>query len=175
VSPRGAAPVVGVALLVVASVTLAGVVLLLAPAAPAEPAPRAALRLSVDPATDRIALTHIGGDPLDVRDLRLELAVNGTPLVHQPPVPFFAARGFRSGPTGPFNSGADPRWTPGETASVRLASTNAPAIEPGARVRVTVSVDGQVVARLAVDASRGAIVAVVSHSRISPPSGGEYR
>jgi hypothetical protein len=167
--------VVAVALLVVLSAVLAGAVVALAPAAPAGPPSQAAFRLSVDAGSDRVALTHVGGDVLDAEALALRVAVDGTPLVHQPPVPFFAARGFRSGPTGPFNSGADPRWTPGETASVRLASTNAPAIEPGARVRVTVSVDGQVVARLAVDASRGAIVAVVSHSRISPPSGGEYR
>jgi FlaG/FlaF family flagellin (archaellin) len=148
--------VVAVVLLVALSVALAGAVVVLAPAAPVGPPPRAALQLSVDAGSDRVALTHVGGDVLDAETLSLRVTVDGTPLVHQPPVPFFAARGFHPGPTGPFNSGADPRWTPGETASFEVASTNAPTIEPGARVRVTVSVDGQVVARLAVDASRGA-------------------
>jgi len=148
---RASAPVVGVALLVVLAVGLAGAVAAgLGAVAPPEPPPRAALELSVDADADRVALTHLGGDALDVRRLRLRVAVDGTPLSHQPPVPFFAARGFRAGPTGPFNTAADPRWTTGETASLRLASTNAPAIAPGARVRVELFVDGQAVARLTV-------------------------
>ena len=151
VSRRATAPVVAVALLVLLTVALAGAVAVgLGAVGSPEPPPRAALRLSVDPGADRVALTHLAGDTLDVRRLELRLAVNGSALVHQPPVPFFAAAGFRAGPTGPFNSAADPRWTPGETASLRVASTNAPAIGPGARVRVDVFVSGSPVARLAV-------------------------
>jgi FlaG/FlaF family flagellin (archaellin) len=140
--------VVAVALLVVLAVALAGTVVVLAPDSLAEPPPSAALGLSVDAGTDRLVFTHVGGDAIDVRTLRLAVAVDGTPLEHQPPVPFFAARGFRAGPTGPFNSGADPAWTAGERASLRLASTNDPAIASGARVRATLSVDGHRVARL---------------------------
>lgn len=150
-SSRATTPVVAVALLVLVTVGLAGVVVAgLGAVAPAEPAPRAALELSVDAGADRVALTHRGGDALDARELRLHLAVDGTPLSHQPPVPFFSTRGFRAGPTGPFNSAADPRWTPGETASLRLASTNAPALTAGARVRAEVYTAGHLVARLTV-------------------------
>ena len=69
--------------------------------------------------------------------------VDGDPLRHQPPVPFFSARGFRPGPTGPFNAAADPTWTVGERASVRLASTNHPRIVAGARVTVELRYDGR--------------------------------
>lgn len=148
-SRRATAPVVAVALLVLLAVGLAGVVAAgLDAVAPPEPPPRAALELSVDPASGRVALTHRGGDVLDARQLRLRLAVDGTDLTHQPPVPFFAARGFVSGPTGPFNAAADPVWEPGETATVRIASTNAPTLAPGARVRVAVYASGHLVARL---------------------------
>ncbi|MFB6159979.1 MAG: type IV pilin [Haloferacaceae archaeon] len=114
--------------------------------------PTAAVAVVVDPGTDRLTLTHRGGDPLDVRRLRLRVRVGGRPLRRQPPVPFFAARGFRSGPTGPFNVRADPRWRPGERASLRLAATNDPLVDPGDRVTVTVLVDGWTVARVAVSA-----------------------
>jgi hypothetical protein len=83
-----------------------------------------------------------------VRRLAVRVTVAGTPLRHQPPVRFFAARGFRAGPTGPFNAAADPAWTAGETASLRLASTNAPGIDPDDRVVVRVLVDGRRVATL---------------------------
>lgn len=148
-SRRAAAPVVAVALLVVLTVGLAGVVAAgLGAVAPPEPPPRVALDLSVDAGADRIALTHLGGDAVDIREIRLRVTVDETPLAYQPPVPFFAARGFRAGPTGPFNSAADPHWTPGERASIRLASTNAPEITAGVQVRVAVYASGQPVARL---------------------------
>lgn len=148
-SRRATAPVVAVALLVLVAVGLAGAVAAgLGAVAPPDPPPRAALQLSADAEADRVALTHLGGASLDVRQLELRVAVDGTPLDHQPPVPFFAARGYRAGPTGPFNRASDPHWTRGETATFRLASTNAPAIAPGARVRVEVFVSGHLVARL---------------------------
>jgi hypothetical protein len=87
---------------------------------------------------DRVTLVHRAGAALDVKGLRLRIAVDEEELAHQPPVPFFAARGFRAGPTGPFNTAASPRWTAGERASLRVAGTNAPALKPGARVEVEV-------------------------------------
>jgi hypothetical protein len=111
-----------------------------------DPAPRAALALRADAATDALALRHRGGDALDARTLDLRIAVEGRPLRHQPPTPFFAARGFRSGPTGPLNVESDPRWTAGERSRVVLAATNAPLLDPGDRVTVTLSVDGERVA-----------------------------
>lgn len=70
--------------------------------------------------------------------LAVRISVDGESLAHQPPVPFFSASGFRPGPTGPFNAAADPRWTVGETATLKLAGTNDPTIEPGATVTVRV-------------------------------------
>lgn len=112
-----------------------------------DPAPRAALALRADAATDGLLLSHRGGDALDARAFDLRITVDGRPLRHQPPTPFFAARGFRSGPTGPLNVESDPRWTAGERARLRLAATNAPLLDPGDRVTVTVLVDERRVAR----------------------------
>lgn len=109
---------------------------------------RADLSLAVDAEADRLTLRHRAGDPLDVRRLTVRVRVAGSPLRHQPPVPFFATRGFRAGPTGPFNAAADPRWTAGEPASLRLASTNGPTVDPGDRVVVVVSVGDRRVATL---------------------------
>jgi FlaG/FlaF family flagellin (archaellin) len=112
------------------------------------PVPMARLSLSVDAGADRIALTHDNGETLSVEDLTISVRVAGEPLAHQPPVPFFAATGFVSGPTGPFNSAADPNWTAGERATVRLASTNSPTIDPGDHVSVTVRTAAGTVAHL---------------------------
>lgn len=140
---------VAVALLDLVTVGLAGAVAAgLGAIGPPEPPPQVALELSVDAGTDRIAIAHLGGDPLDVRTVGLRVAVDGRPLEHQPPVPFFAAPGFRSGPEGPFNSASDPTWAPGETASLRVAGTNAPALAVGARVQVEVYASDQRIARL---------------------------
>jgi len=159
VGPRtdAAAPAVGVAALLAATVALAAVVAagLAAVPAPTDP-PTAALSLEVDADADRLTLTHRAGDPLDVRALTLRVRVGGEPLAHQPPVPFFAARGCRAGPTGAFNAGADPVWRPGEAASLRLASTNGPLPAAGDPVTVTVAVEGHVVAE--VTATAGARV-----------------
>ena len=83
-----------------------------------------------------------------MRRLDVVVRVDGAPLRHQPPVPFFSARGFRPGPTGPFNAAADPTWAVGERASIRLASTNRPRVRAGARVTVTLRYDGQQLATL---------------------------
>lgn len=138
---RGLAPLAGVLLLVL-TVGLAAVVsgAVLAgdhtTVGRAESPPRASLSLSIE--DDTLALTHRGGDALDVTRLRVVVVVDGEPLAHQPPVPFFSARGFYSGPTGPFNSASDPTWTAGETATLRVAGTNQPTFADGAEVTVRV-------------------------------------
>lgn len=137
-SGRALAPV-GLALLVAVVVVIAGGVAgatVLGTDPLADPAPTASLSASV--ADDRVTLAHRGGDALDVRDLRLVVCVDGAELDRQPPVPFFSAHGFYPGPTGPFNSAADPTWRAGETASFRVAGTNAPTLASGARVEVDV-------------------------------------
>ncbi len=137
---RATSSVVGIAVLTLLVVVLAGVVgtvVIDAAAGPSDP-PRVTLQASADATRDRITLTHHGGDPLAVQSLRLEIRIDGEPLTEQPPVPFFAATGFESGPTGPFNVRYDGSWTAGETAGLRLASTNSPQLTRGARVTVRV-------------------------------------
>jgi hypothetical protein len=120
----------GLLLAVVLGVAVAGIAVGIGPTAPAT----VAASLAVD--GDRVVLTHRAGEPIDVRHLEVRVRVDGDPLAHQPPVPFFSARGFHAGPRGPFNVGADPIWTPGERAAFRVASTNRPPIVAGARVTV---------------------------------------
>jgi flagellin-like protein len=145
---RGISSVVAVAALIAVTVVAGAAVGSAVSTATVDPVPRARLSLSVDAGTDRIALAHESGETLSVEDLTLAVRIGGEPLAHQPPVPFFAATGFVSGPTGPFNSAADPRWTAGERATIRLASTNTPTIDPGDRVSVTVRTAAGTVARL---------------------------
>lgn len=145
---RGVSSAVAVAVLVAVTVVAGAAVGSVVSTTTVDPVPMARLSLSVDAGADRIALTHEGGAELSVEDLTLSVRVGGDPLAHQPPVPFFAATGFVSGPTGPFNSAADPGWTAGERATIRLASTNTPTIDPGNRVSVTVRTAAGTVARL---------------------------
>lgn len=149
---RAVAPAVGVVLLVGVTVLLAAVVGAFVLSATQSTAPAAAaatpVALSLDVGADGTLVLERGpGPPLDVRDLHLRIRVDGVPLRHQPPIPFFAARGFVSGPTGPFNRVADPTWSVGETATLRVAGSNAPAVEAGDRVvvRVVLRTRGQVV------------------------------
>ncbi|MCU4717846.1 type IV pilin [Halapricum hydrolyticum] len=151
---RALTPVVGVALLVVVTVALAGLAgAVVLGSEPAESTPQARLSVSADAGADRIAVTHEGGATLSTEALTVRIEIDGQPLTHQPPVPFFAARGFVSGPTGPFNPAAGETWTAGETATLELASTNAPLIDPGSTVAVTVATDRGVTARLETSAS----------------------
>lgn len=146
---RASVPVLGAVVLVGVTVVLAVAVgAALTGSAPAEPTEQVALSLEADATTGRVALEHLGGPPLDVRDLALRVAVDGEPLAHQPPVPFVGARGFDGAPTGPFNPATDPTWSVGETAAFRVAGTNAPALTPGARLVVSVVRDGRLVARV---------------------------
>jgi hypothetical protein len=154
VTARGTAPVVGVVVILAVGLALGGAV-----AAGAEAVATAtgqelgdgtdapasiAVSLSVD--GDTIAVTHQAGPTLDASRVRLRIAIDGTPLAHQPPVPFFAAEGFRAGPTGPFNVASDGPWRPGETGAVRVAGTNHPEVEPGRTVSVTIYVGDERVA-----------------------------
>jgi len=143
---RALSPVVGTVLLLAITVVLAGTVgLVVFEDAPAEPAPRATFSLDADATADRIVLTHEGGDALSTTDLTVRVRVDGQPLDHQPPVPFFASKGFHGGPTGPFNAATDPEWSAGEDAGFELASTNDPLLEQGSTVEVTISSEGAVI------------------------------
>lgn len=134
---RAASATVGVVLLVAVTVVSAGLVGALVSPELSEPPPQAHLSLTAA-ADGTLAVTHGGGDALDPTTLRLRVSVDGRALAHQPPVPFFAARGFAPGPTGAFNSATAAEWRAGEIASLRVAGTNAPALTPGARVTVRV-------------------------------------
>ena len=156
---RATVPAASAALLLAVTVTLAGatgaVLLDAARPAAADAVPPVALSASASAADDRITLVHEAGPALDVRALSLRVTVAGSALARQPPVPFFAARGFRSGPTGPFNSAADSRWTAGEAASFALADTNAPSMDAGDAVAVRVYADGARVATVRIRAVGG--------------------
>lgn len=145
---RAASSVVGVVVLVGVTVLVAASVGTVATVDPGGTVPLAHLTLSADAGSDRVALTHEGGETLDVAALSVTVSVDGTDLAHQPPVPFFAATGFESGPTGPFNVASDDDWSAGETAGFRLASTNDPQLSEGARVEVVVATGRGVIARL---------------------------
>ena len=146
-SDRAVAPVIGVVLLVALTVvTAAAVGAVVTIDIPGE---TTAVTFGLEAASDgEIRLLHRGGDAVDPDSLRVRVRVDGDPLAEQPPVPFFAARGFESGPTGPFNSAYAGRWTAGEAASLRVASTNEPSPRAGATVEVRMYADGQKIADL---------------------------
>jgi len=99
-----------------------------------EPITPASIALSVEDNT--LHFTHEHGEALDVHALTMQIRVDGEPLERQPPLPFFAASGFESGPTGPFNSASDPTWEVGESASLTVASSNTPTLDSGTTVSV---------------------------------------
>jgi len=136
-SNRAVSPALGAVLLVgitVAVAAILGTVLFGQAAALGGSPPTASFDVSAE--SDRITLSHEGGDVVDVHALRVEISVDGDPLTHQPPVPFFAAEGFHGGPRGAFNPEADDEWEVGETTAVQVADTNDPALEAGARLTV---------------------------------------
>jgi flagellin-like protein len=143
VSDRGVSPVIAsvllVAITVIAAIMLSVTVLNITPT---EPLPQATFSLSADSTTQTITLIHRGGAALDPESLRVRIAVNGESIAHQPPVPFFAAEGYMSGPTGPFNSADEGQWVAGQSASVQLASTNTQ-FRVGAEITIRLYVDGQ--------------------------------
>ncbi|NEU58477.1 type IV pilin [Halorussus sp. MSC15.2] len=152
-SGRATSPALGIVLLLVVTVALAGTVgsLAFGTTIPSD-APSAVIDLRIDADANRLTFLHRGGDVLDVRDLTVGIRIDDTALDTQPPIPFFSATGFRPGPTGPFNSAADPKWSAGEPASVRLAETNDPSLSSGSSVVVTFSVNASVVAEVAATA-----------------------
>ncbi|MGM0448392.1 MAG: type IV pilin [Methanobacteriota archaeon] len=147
------APVAGV-LLIAITVVLAGGVAAAALDGPSATAPPSAV-LSLSATDDRIAIEHRGGDPLDVAAVTVRVSVDGDPLDEQPPVPFFSAAGFRPGPTGAFNAAGGDTLRVGDTATFRVADTNDPTLEPGRRVTVEITADGQPVARLEASVEEG--------------------
>jgi flagellin-like protein len=149
VPDRAISPVLGIVLLLVVTVALAGTVGTAAfgTTLPSD-SPRAAIGLQIDADANRLTFLHRGGDVLVASELSVQVRVDGAPLDVQPPVPFFSASGFRPGPTGPFNAADDGEWTAGETASFRIAGTNDPLISDESTVEVVVSVDGALVAEI---------------------------
>lgn len=133
---RASVPTIGVLVLTLITVVLAAAVGVTAietqPVTPSVPP-----SLSVTASSDgRVTLVHEAGPELNVDNLALRVTIDGVPLEYQPPVPFFAARGFQAGPTGPFNTAADQSWTLGEEASFYLAGTNSPVVKSGASVQI---------------------------------------
>ncbi|MFC3477600.1 type IV pilin [Halobacterium litoreum] len=151
---RGYAPVAVVLLLAVTVVAAASVLTILPSVTERPPADQRGV--AVDATADgRVTLTLVAGPELDVRDVDVAISVDGAALDHQPPVPFFSATGFVSGPTGPFNVADDPTWRVGESASVRIAGTNAPTVEAGDAVEVRLVVRGTVVATARTEVTEG--------------------
>jgi flagellin-like protein len=146
---RGLSPVVGVVCLVGLTVVLAALVGMMAPTEIAAEPTVATVDATVE-SNGELRMTHRGGDPIDPASIELYVRIEGDPLEQQPPVPFFSARGFESGPTGAFNSATAEPWRSGETASLRIAETNAPSIEPGDTVTIQLFVDGYSAAELEV-------------------------
>lgn len=125
--------IVGVAVLLAATLGTAALGIVSTP----EPADPVVVSVSAT-ADGRIELVHEAGPSLEVDRLTVRILVDGTPLDHQPPVPFFSAAGFVPGPTGPFNSATDPTWDPGERATLEVADTNSPSLDRGSKVTVRI-------------------------------------
>jgi FlaG/FlaF family flagellin (archaellin) len=146
---RGVSPTVGIVLMIALTVCLGTVVAVgVGTWSPGSSPPTAAFELSADGDRSSITIEHVAGDAVDVRALSVTIAIDGTELSAQPPVPFVGASGFDGAPDGPFNSRADPEWTAGERAGVAVAETNAPELAAGDSVTVTLTVDGRRVAEL---------------------------
>ncbi len=145
---RAVSSVVGIVLLVVLVVVGAGTLSLALAAEPPDPAPMSSFELAVNTTSGELSITHRGGESLDLTEIQILVEIDGTGLAHQPPVPFFAARGFESGPAGPFNSASDDIWRPGETGTLELASTNEPTLTSESTVTVRILTDGTEIARL---------------------------
>lgn len=147
VSDRAVSPVVAIVVLLLITLVLAGTLgVTVLNVSPSEPT-RATFTLSADSTTQTITVTHRGGAALDPSSLRLRITVGGDPIAHQPPVPFFAAEGFMGGPSGPFNSAYEGEWVAGQSASVRLASTNT-RFRSGSELSIRLYADDQLLAQL---------------------------
>ncbi len=141
IDDRAGVSIVAVVLVVAVTVAAASTVAAVA-VDPGDPAPVAVVGATASQSGE-ITLTHRAGEPLDPEELELKLSIDGEPLAHQPPVPFFAARGFAPGPTGAFNSAASDPLRPGGSTTFRIAPTNEPTPSAGSTVRIRLWVDGQ--------------------------------
>jgi len=146
---KASVPLLGAVLMVGVTVLLAGVVTVVATGMiSTDSGTSITIDVSADGSTGQVTIEHVSGRSLDVRQLTIEVAVDGESLAHQPPVPFYAAEGFAGFPNGPFNPAADPAWTAGETAGFEVAATtNHPSLTAGAELTVTIIRDDQIVAR----------------------------
>ncbi|MEF8777944.1 MAG: type IV pilin [Natronomonas sp.] len=144
---RALSPVVGVVCLLAVTVVLATVVGATAPMVSPSIPTTASFSATAEP-TGELTVTHQGGDSIAPAAIDLRIHIEDEPLETQPPVPFFSARGFESGPTGPFNSATTGQWRAGETAALRIAGTNSPTIQPGDTVTIGLYADGDRVTEL---------------------------
>ena len=140
---RAYAPVAAVLLVAVTIVVAAGVFAFV-PSLPGEPPERRGVAAEAT-SDGTVALTLLSGPPIDPGSLDVRVEVDGEPLTRQPPVPFFSASGFVSGPTGAFNAASDDDWAVGENVTFRVAATNEPVPAAGDAVRVELRVRGQLV------------------------------
>lgn len=145
---RAVSPVVGIVCLLAVTVLLATAVGVATTQITSPSSTTVATFEATAESDGTVTIVHRGGDSIDVAALELRVRIGGEPLERQPPVPFFSARGFESGPTGPFNSAMAGQWRAGEPASFRIAETNAPTPSAGDTVTIRVLVDGNGVARL---------------------------
>lgn len=149
---RGMTSVVGILLLVAVTVAAAGFVGMTVAVSPPDSPPTAAFEASVDGNSGVISITHRHGDELCLSEISMRIVVDGEPLDEQPPVPFFSAAGFESGPTGPFNSASPDTWQVGETGTMTIAGTNDPDIAPGDTVTIRIHTESATIAELTVTA-----------------------
>lgn len=147
---RGLSPVLGTVLLVGIVGALAATMAVVIPAAGdlSTDQQRAVLDLTVDPDTNTVTIIHEGGDPIDFASVEVMIYVDGEPLEHQPPTPYFSASGFAPGPTGAINKASEDTVTVAEQTSFQIADTNDPLPEPGSTVRVDLIDDGATMVRL---------------------------
>lgn len=146
-SGRAVAPIVGVVLLLAVTVVAATAVGTAVTVEPPIQPTNTAFEAAAD-ADGEVRITHLRGDPIDPETLRLRVSVDGELLDEQPPVPFFSAHGFESGPDGAFNVAFEGKWRPGETASFRIAGTNDPAVRAGSSIEVELYVGAAAIATL---------------------------
>lgn len=154
---RASIPTIGVLVLTLITVVLAAAVGVTA-IETKPPTAQTPTSVSATATSDgRITLVLTAGPALDVDNLAFRITIDGVPLEHQPPIPFFAAQGFQAGPTGPFNSAAVQSWTLGEPASFQLAGTNSPSLYPGASVKIRIHRDNLTIAMIetTVDSATG--------------------
>jgi len=146
---RAISPLVGVLALLAVTVALATIVAAGASTLSVDsPGPSAAFDLAVDGSESSITIDHVAGETIDVETLSITVAVDGTELADQPPVPFVGASGFDGTPDGPFNAEAGQQWRSGTAAGFSVADTNSPTLERGDTVTVSLAVDGASIATL---------------------------